>query len=342
MKTKLAITAVTTLAFANIASADKLEWDQKALDELLSHEKLVKNYGTVGYPLADELDPGHSCEKSTILYELNVPLYKQEVAGVPFTAGVGGELALIAEPTKVGAELKLGPTVELFGSTRMPVDVTFSALTHSDGTNGLTYSINALGFMVTTSPVALASSTTPITWTEQFGYMLPASALSNSIGDSYECFWPIDYVCERFSWEASAKTVGIIGGMVSFRAASDGIDAHAVLSSVANADVALTVNAYDSAGKPVIDPYYAAAHIDVMRLLFGARAQMLPQSGGSWVAGAASSLWLTNTMGALVEVDPPVLGKQTLFKLAPLDYQKEREFSCGFENKMEIKNTYEK
>jgi hypothetical protein len=327
---KLALAAVSTFALTNLALADgKPTWNPDVIKGILKNEKLVKKYGTVGYPLADTLDPGFVCEKDINLYDMSWPLYSQTVLGVAFNVGFGGEVRLVNDTTKVGAELVLGPQIELFGSTHRPLDVTFTASTRADGLNYVEATVNGFGQMLTTVPIT--SSMSPISRVDTLGYSLPnPNNYVGEIGDSHTCG---ALPCDHWSWKLHSELVAHIGAFLSFKVAPTGVAAHALASAAAWAEAGVNVGAYDSNDKQLVGTAING-RIDAIRLLYGGRAMMLPQSGGGWVADAASSLAITDAMGADLNVSLPIIGQQSLFKLNAKEYFKDNEFSCGFKKKM--------
>jgi hypothetical protein len=327
---KLALAAVSTFALTNLALADgKPTWNPDVIKEILKNEKLVKKYGTVGYPLASEIDPGYECKKSLNIYDMSVPLYEQSVLGIPFNVGFGGEFRLVNDTSKVGAELVLGPQIEMFSNTFRPLDVTFSAVTKPGPVNVLEATVNGFGYTLTTIPIT--SSMSDITRTEQFGYSLP-NTLAGSLGDTFGCPGLVSFLCDTVSWNAHIELVAHVGAILSFKIAPSGVEAHALASAAAWADAGITATGRKGDKELTIEP--ASGRIDAIRLLYGGRAMMLPQSGGAWVADAASSLSINNMMGADVKLKLTDDYQQSLFKLTAKSYFKDAEFSCRFKNEM--------
>jgi hypothetical protein len=330
---KLALAAVSTFALTNLALADgKPTWNPGIIKEILKNEKLVKKYGTVGYPLATEIDPGYECKQGLNIYDMSVPLYEQTALGVSFKAGFGGEFRLVNDSSKVGAELVLGPQIEMVGNTFRPLDVTFSAVTKAGPVNVLEATVNGFGYTLTTIPIT--SSASAITRSEQFGYSLP-NTFAGMIGGSGNC----TAVCDTYTWSAHAELVAHVGAILSFKISPSGVEAHALASAAAWADAGVTASVHipnpldseDDGTDLTIEPF--SARIDAIRLLYGGRAMMLPQPGGTWVAGAASSLSITNMMGADIKFDYE-LGEYSLLHLDRKSYFKDAEFSCRFKNEM--------
>lgn len=313
---KLALAAFTTIALTNLAHAQKPgpTWNGSVIEDLLKNEKLVEKFGTLHQPKIYDIDIEQVCEKSNV-FDMSIPIYKQEVLGIGFNVGFGGAVRLITDATKVGTELVLGPEFEMIGKKYRPLDVKFSAAHKADNTNALDVTLNGFGYTLATIPIT--GSLTPITRNDYFGYSLPAT-LAGSIGDSYD----------DWSWNAHAEVIAHVGALLTFEISPGGVEAHALASAVAWAELGIDVDIKDT-----FMPSFTS-RIDAVRMLYGGRAMLLPQNGSDWAAEAASSLALTDLMGANVHADLPIYGDYSFFKLEPSEYFKDYAYACKFTNKM--------
>ena len=341
---KLVITAFTTLAFANIASAQKPiepkgdpKKDTTLLEELLKNEKLVKNYATHDYPSVKELEAKEECEKSTTLYEFSIPAYTQSVVGIPVTLAVGGEVKLLSDAYKIGAELNVGPQAELFGSSFRPIEVTFRAATYSNTTSSVAYLVHAMGY--TLGGGTIASTIQPIAHSGYVGWSLPAQA-TQSISHTTICAdvpvvgAALAYVCDTIEWEAHAGVRASIGAFLTFDASPAGVQARAIAASTAWAEVGGSAMPVKNGVE--LPQVGINSRLDVIRLMFGGRAVMMPQGGGSWIADIATSLTLQDVMGGSVDVTLFDYGVN-LFELAAKSFEDEKQFTCKFASVLDPK-----
>jgi hypothetical protein len=347
MNTKLTITTIlATASLATTALADKGRGvkpiPNPEILKVLENSPLAKEFANPDFPDVDSFDPGARCTDISASKLLNMPLYSQTMAGIPFSLGAGIEFGIVADDQKLAAQASIGPTAEFFGETEMPLDVTFSASTKVGGLNSLDISINALGSTITTYNVA--DTTVPLSYIDGLGWSLP-DALTASIGDSYGVP-SIDDVTENvtFTWGVSAAAVADLGAILIFRVSPNGVEARSLINAnvyaALNAQASLTgrVNTLIAGWRNFNASARATSRLDIMRFLTGNRALLVPQ-GAHWLADAAAVVFIDDAMGAepltvrfnVFDVYEP---KFTPFgKLVPTSWSGDWAYSCSFDKK---------
>lgn len=322
----------------------EMVWDESLIKGLYNLE-LAKEYADPNFPVIDKIDPGPRCLEKEIAAKktFNMPLYTQSVGGVPFNAGVAGELALEASATKLGVTGSLGPSIDVFGEVRTPLDLTLSATTTAAGTSAVEYAVTAFGYTLTSD--TLASTSNPIQVVETFGWSLP-NVFTGQVGDT---LW-IGNIGSRVrnaeaSWSASATAQAHVGGLLMFDASTAGVKARALVSADAYAALQATATLTAEVDPPdfqsdwhgITLEHDVSGHLDLIRLAFGGRGQLVPH-GAYWVAEAGASVSLTDTMGAhlgttfsieIPWVDDPSY-HLSFFDLLATSWNDTWSYSCAF------------
>lgn len=332
MKTFAATTMFLTTALAGSAFAGApkgMVEDPKALDGLLG-TKLAKEI--LGYegPVIDTLDPGPHCKDIDAGHSFSEPFYQQSVAGVPFTIGASGDIGLVADATKFGAEASIGPSVELFGQSVRPLDYRFSATADSSGLNSIDFSIYAFGFEL--GSTSIANTTNAINYTRSFGWSLP-NVLSGSLGKTYNCTSDFGLKDCSVSWSLTSNVAANVAGVVIFGISHTGVEARALLGVNANASLSAT----GSAGADIPHLGHATLSLgatgsfDVIHALFGGRALLQPYNS-YYVADAAASFSVSDSMQGLLafHIAEPIDEDFTIFSLTGTAYADDWAYSCTF------------
>lgn len=349
---KTALFALTTGSLISTAAAGTVT-KKKSADVLdvgvikqLYGEAVAKEFGDVQGPVIDTVDPGPRCSDIKATYSMNMPLYEQSVAGIPFTAGVAGELKLESDSTKLAVSGSLGPSIAAFGSVYTPLDLTLSASTNSAGMNSVDLRITAFGQMLYTD--TLASTPTSLSLSESFNWSLP-DVFTAEISDTIN----IGNITSRVrnavaNWKVAATAQAHVGGLVMLSVDTNGVQARAIVSNDAYA--ALVANA---SLKGQFDPpdfrskWYDfalekdfTANLDIIRSTFGGRGRLVPHNG-YWLADAAASFQLSDTMGAYIghtfSIAIPVVDDPsytlTIFDLDATSWNDTWKYSCTFAKK---------
>jgi hypothetical protein len=321
-------TIIVVASLATTAHADKPVPDATALDALLKNETLVKQYGTVGWPLADEVSLDDSCTGEIMPVDVGFATYQQRVDNTAFNVGLAGTLALASDESRLGASMAVAPTIEMFDTpTFTPVGATLEAYTNSDGSSSFEIRTVAMGYVL---GVEHQRAWGPLSYEWSFGYQLRES--------------PINYV-ELFSpgvpcngcavgFEARTNVSHYVGGTVKVEASAAGIELRSLLAATSWADLDV---------HPFVHPWgyreRFPARVDLLGFVFAGRMQLLPRSDGTWIADAAAYVSVSDAMGGhfgmpLGELSPYV----TLFDLVPLKHEKEIEYGCKLEPKFTPKS----
>jgi hypothetical protein len=318
-------------------------WDEEVIRDLYNSE-LAKEYANPDFPIIDTLDPGGRCTDISAKKTFNMPLYEQSIAGVPFSAGVAGELALEATNDKLAVTASLSPSIDVFGAVRTPLDVRLSASTTAAGANAVELSVTAFGFTLASD--TLATTSTPIALTESFGWSLP-NVFTAQLGDS---FW-IGNIGGRVrnaavNWNVSATARAHVGGVFLFSVSTAGVQARALVSNDAYAALIATAGFTAQFDPPDFQSDWHDfslelrfdSTLDMIRSTFGGRGLLVPRNG-HWLADAAASLALTDTMGAhmgtTISIPIPIVDDPSytlsFFDLAPTTWNDAWSYSCTFD-----------
>ena len=333
--------ATTTAALAGTALAGtapppkEAVKDPKAL-EALYDSPLAKEFADGKYfPTIDELDPGPDCKSISAGRHFSLPLYEQSIAGVPFTVGLAGDIGLVADTDKFGAEATLGPSVDMFGQSFRPLDLRLSAVTKSSGESTIDASLYAFGMEITTRN--LASTTDPIEYIDGLGWSLP-HVFNGQLGDSYGCSaGPLENC--TVAWSLRSNVAASVGAIIILRVSAQGVEARTLAAINADASVSasgtLTTDVVTDVGslKGLRIGAEGFGRIDVIHTLFGGRALLMPYNS-YYVADAAASLAVTDTMqgSAKITFPVPIIDDPTftLFQLNGTGLIEDWRYQCTF------------
>lgn len=349
---KTALFTLTTASLITTASAGELTTKKK--NPLSWEDSIVKLYGAsvakeyadIKGPVIDVLDPGPRCSDIKAKYTINMPLYEQTAAGVPFSVGVAGELALTADSTKLAVTGSLGPSVAAFGSVYTPLDLKLSASTNSAGVNSVDASVTAFGYTIYTDN--LGNTTSPISFTQSLGWSLP-NVFTRELSDKVN----IGNITSRVrnavvDWKVNATAQAHVGGFLIFKIGTDGVQARAFVANDAYAALVAKASLSGQFDPPDFQSDWYnfkiekdfTTNLDMIRSTFGGRGRLVPHNG-NWLADAGASLSLTDTMGAYIGhtfsiaipwVDDPSY-TWTLFDLDATSWSDEWKYSCTFAKK---------
>jgi hypothetical protein len=141
-------------------------------------------------------------------------------------------------------------------------------------------------------------------------------------------------------WSFKAQGVADLGAAVRLGVSSNGVEARALIASNAFASLNATAYWHSQVYNPISGNWVTAnidlspiARLDVMRLVFGGRAVLTPQTGG-WLADAGASISVSDAMGANfgVKFDVPVVGEKSysVLKLIPKQYADDWKYICTY------------
>jgi hypothetical protein len=326
---KRTIIIVAMLASSTAIAGTELIPDPKTLDELANHKHLVDRYGTVGYPLADEVVLDRECAEITAV-DLGFAPYEQHLGSTPYAVGLGATLAIVSDAYQLGGSMAIAPTVEMFGNPAYtPLGFTAHAYTASDGTSSIEVKLIARGYIVVAHDVHAASA---LAHTRSLGYQLPPIVEQVSAAD-------LGMVFGGNTWDGRAPITEYVGGILDLRASGSGVEIRALLSTTSFADVEVIGGYYWIRYDAWKELLRLSGHLDIIRSLYGGRIQVLPRSDGTWAGDLAGSVSVTDAMGfdlthLSVEADPPPV---VVIALDPLDYVKDVETGCKLEPKLKSK-----
>jgi hypothetical protein len=350
---KTALFALTTGSLISTAAAGDLTKKTKSpgidigIVKQLYGETVAKEYADVKGPVIDTVDPGPRCNDIKASYSMNMPLYEQSVAGIPFTAGVAGELKLESTSTKLSVTGSLGPSIAAFGEVYTPLDLNLSASTNSVGLNSVDVSITAFGQTLYTDN--LANSTQALALSETFNWSLPR-VFTQEISDTIN----IGNITSRVrnavaKWKVKATAQAHVGGFVMFNVNSTGgVQARAFVSNDAYAALVANASLSGQFDPPDFQSDWHnftlkkdfTATLDIIRSTFGGRGRLVPHNG-NWLADAGASFSLTDTMGAYIghtfSISIPIVDDPSytlkIFDLDPTSWSDTWKYSCTFAKK---------
>lgn len=326
-------------ALATPAAADKdskpIE-DPSALETLLEDEEMVKQFATVGYPIADEISPSWDCETDPI--DVGFPRYEQGLieetshAEIPFDVGLTAQLALASYSDQLGVSMVAEPYVEAFTpGTQTPVGVNVHADLYPDGFAEVDVRILALGYIVETFDQRVPGD---VAYARAFGYQLPLEP-----GDRIAVERVLRPECECLvGFSMTPTTYAYVAGVVSAQSGAGGIQARALLSALSYSDLAMHPWALRQDWDTQLD---MAGRIDLLRFKFGGRMQLLPTADGGWVGDTETRASVWKSMDALsrMRIYDPKRGILIvpLFQLFPMEHDKAVKIACKLQPKFPIK-----
>lgn len=346
---KTALFALTTGSLISTAAAGtkkkSTELDINVVKQLYG-DTVAKEFGDVKGPVIDTVDPGPRCNDIKAKYTINMPLYEQSAAGVPFSVGVAGELALTADSSKLAVTGSLGPSLAAFGSVYTPLDLKLTASTDSLRRNSVDASITAFGYTIYTDK--LLNSLSPISFTETFNWSLPNSLTFQRSGQTNIGNITSRVRNAKVDWSLNATAQAHVGGFMMFKIGTDGVQARAYVQNDAYAALVAKGSLSGQFDPPDFQSDWHnfkieknfTANLDMIRSTFGGRGRLVPHNG-NWLADAGYSLSLTDTMGAYIGhtfsipipwVDDPSY-TWTLFDLDATSWSDEWKYSCTFAKK---------
>jgi hypothetical protein len=148
-------------------------------------------------PHPDRMDPGPSCLGPISAFgRITKPLVEEEILGMRFGVDVVGDLGLVSDASRMGAEASLGIGLEFGGLSlgehrkgdpegyMRPLEVRFDALTHPSGDSDLSVSLYAFGYQLADETVA--STSNALVYGNGFAWNLPLPEMG-SWGSEFDC-----------------------------------------------------------------------------------------------------------------------------------------------------------
>lgn len=287
-------------------------------------------------PPLDTLDPGPHCTGPIDAgKKFSLPLFEQQALGMSFAFSAAGEIGLVADSTKMGAQASFGPSVEFAGlkiggqDSFKPLDVQFEAATHANGDSSIEVSIYAFGRMV--DSYTIANTSQPIEYIKHVGYSLPPD-FTGGWSDTFDC----DGSECAGSYGLDYAVVADIGAILIFRISTAGVQSGALAAVNAYAGGhAYGSWTHEDIGSLGIEQY---ASFTLARAIFAARGRLVPYNG-YWLADAAASFSVDEAIGGslVFEFDVPDwipllpdVVRFTPFKLKPTWGWDDFSYQCTF------------
>lgn len=310
--------AIILLATAGLARADtKVVEDPTLLEQMLKDEQLVKRFGTVGSPRADEIELDLACADGTTV-DLGFAYQQSTVTGGTWTARMQAPIELRANTNSIGTRVIVWPTADDARDAWLPLGAIVESYAHSDGTYSVSAQVQLYGFTAATISQRLPGT---VTHSLSFGYQVASSMnliTANDLG--------IELESDQYVRAQIAPSV-LAGGLIIAEAASTGIQVRTLLSALPATRLDVEFNSNCDARHQHCDRRRIPYDLDIGRYGYGSRVQMLPRSDGSWVADVSASAWTKNTMAMTRNDDEPA---QVLW---PMNHAKDVEFGCKLDPK---------
>jgi hypothetical protein len=287
-------------------------------------------------PPIDTLDPGPHCTGPIDAgKQISMSLYEQELLGLRFAVSAAGEIGLVADATKMGAQASIGPSIEIPGfsiggqAAFKPLDLRFEAATHANGDSSIEVSIYAFGRMV--DSYTIANTSQPIEYIKHLGFSLPPD-LTGGWSDTFDCDG--DKCAGTYGLDYAA--IADLSAILIFRVSTAGVESGALASVNAYAGGRLYGSwTHEDVGTIGTEHY---GQLTLARALFGARGRLVPHNG-YWLADAAMSFGVDEALGGelVLEFDVPDwipllddVVRFTVLELAPIGFADSWSYQCTF------------
>lgn len=275
-------------------------------------------------PEVDSMDPGPHCLGPIAAFgHFEKPLTEQTLLGMKFGVGVVGDLGLVADATRMGAEASIGLGLEFGGimlgehrkgddkNYMRPLEIRFDALTHTSGDSDLSVSLYAFGYQLGSETLASTSAT--LAYANGFAWNLPFPVDGG---------WQDTFACDSSSCDGSYgftyEAVATASAMFSMRLdAATGITTAALggVQSFAQGEAAAS---YKGIGITQTNRF------DLIHGTFSARGRIAPHTGnGDWIADAEYWGTLQDTLEGRLQFEftIPIVDETLTFTPFSLDEQ---------------------
>lgn len=239
------------------------------------------------------------------------------VVGLTWTGGLDGAIGVDADCNKLEAYASGGVHFGAFGITAKALDVKLSASTQIDHTNSIDLGVYAFGFEV--KKYNLAHSSTPLSAGYDLGYILPSGAPYDGSW-TYAPDWA-DGGMASFSY----NTVADVAADVYYEISPTIVKVVTLSAANLSASINASVGYHDVT-------LSQSATLNIGRLTQGGHATLKQDVGTAWKADVANSVSLNNVMGIDLSIDVPLLGKKSLFNMAPKQWWDDYTLTKNFTN----------